>query len=121
MPFVLFSLGHTGGQRRSGALSDRGSRPLILRAGFGIGAGPFLDSNVLRVLLLIGIFLFGCLEGEVFKHRDAACVKWFWGLVALTVWIGYPLTLVRICLGAIVLLSGVTLLVCYHRRWFPLS
>jgi hypothetical protein len=73
-------------------------------------------STVLRVLLLTAIFLFGYLEAAVFKRRDWASVTWFWGLAALTAWIVYPLTTVHICLGAIVLVSGVSLIIIYYRR-----
>lgn len=78
----------------------------------------FIDnhSTALRVLLLMAIFLSGYLEGAFFKQRELACVTWFTGLGALTAWIVYPLTTVRICIGAIVLVSGVILMIIYYRR-----
>jgi hypothetical protein len=73
-------------------------------------------STVLRVLLLVAIFLFGYLEGALFKRRDWACATWFTGLAALTAWIVYPLSTFRICTGAIVFISGVLLMAIYYRR-----
>jgi hypothetical protein len=73
-------------------------------------------STVLRILLLVAIFLFGYLEGVVFKRRDWASITWFWGLAALTAWIVYPLTTVPICLGGIVFVLGVGLIIIYYRR-----
>jgi hypothetical protein len=71
-------------------------------------------SGALRILLLTAIFLFGYLEGAVFKRKDWACATWFTGLAALTAWIVYPLTTVRICIGAIVLVSGVIVMTIYY-------
>jgi hypothetical protein len=71
---------------------------------------------VLRILGLTVIFLIGYLEGAVLKRRDIACATWFWGLAALTAWIAYPLTIVRICIGAIVFVSGVILMITYYKR-----
>ena len=78
----------------------------------------FFDEHytALRVLLLTAIFLFGYLEGAVFKQRELACVTWFTGLAALTAWIVYPLTAIRMCIGAIVFVSGVILMTVYYRR-----
>jgi hypothetical protein len=73
-------------------------------------------STVFGVLLLTAIFLSGYLEGAIFKQRELACATWFTGLGALTAWIIYPLTTIRICIGTIVLVSGLILLTSYYRR-----
>jgi len=89
---------------------------MIEKLGFGIDMNALSDySAALRVLLLTVILLFGYLEGAVFKRRDWACVTWFWGLAALTAWIVHALTAVRICIGAIVFVSGVILMIIYYR------
>lgn len=82
----------------------------------GVNTPSDLNSTALRVLLLTAIFLFGYLEGAVFKRRDWACATWFWGLAALTAWIVYPLTAVHICSGTIVFVSGTVLIILFYRR-----
>ncbi len=91
---------------------------MIEKLGLGVEMSALFDyhSTFLRVLLLTAIFLFGCLEGAVFKQRGVACATWFWGLGSLTAWIVYPLTTVRICIATIVFVSGVTLMTIYYRR-----
>jgi Flp pilus assembly protein TadB len=76
----------------------------------------FIDnhSTVLRILLLTAIFLSGYIDAFL-KMRDLASVTWFIGLGALTVWIVYPLTTIRICIGAIVFVSGIILIIIYYR------
>lgn len=73
-------------------------------------------STVLRVVVLLAIFLSGYVEAAFFKLKDLACVTWFIGLAALTAWIVYPLTTVRICIGVIVFVAGVILMIIYYRR-----
>jgi hypothetical protein len=75
-----------------------------------------LDSTTVRVALLTGIFLLGCFESAVLRMPNLACVTWFPGLAALTAWIAYPLTAYRIFMGAIVLVTGLALMVTYCRR-----
>ena len=71
--------------------------------------------------LLVAIFLFGYLEGVVFKQRDWACATWILGLMGLAAWIIYPGTVVRICVGALVLISGVIFMTIYYKRGLPRS
>ncbi len=73
-------------------------------------------STVVRVLLLAVLLLSGYLESALLKQRELACVTWLVGLGALTVWVVYPLTIVRIGIGTLVLLSGVMLVAVYYRR-----
>ena len=91
---------------------------MIGKLGLGVDMNSLSDyqSTAFRVLLLIAIFLFGYLEGAVFKRRDWACATWFTGLAALTAWIVYPLTTLRICFGVIVLVFGVILMTIYYKR-----
>lgn len=70
-----------------------------------------------RVFALAAIFLFGYLEGPIFKQRTVACATWFSGLGALVAWIAYPLTINRICAGTVVFVSGLVLLTLYYKRW----
>jgi len=73
-------------------------------------------STALRILVLIAIFLFGYVEAAFFKQRELVCVTWFTGLGALTAWIVYPLTTVRICIGVIMFVVGMILMIIYYRR-----
>jgi hypothetical protein len=78
--------------------------------------------HTVAVFALLGaIFLFGYLEGAVFKQRDWACATWILGLVGLAVWIVYPGTVIRIGVGALVLISGVILMTIYYKRGLPRS
>jgi hypothetical protein len=90
---------------------------MIEQLGLGAVMNSFSDCHptILGALLLTVIFLAGYLEGAVFKRRDWACVTWFWGLAALTVWIVYPLTATLICIGGFVFMSGVILMLIYYR------
>ena len=78
-----------------------------------------LHPTLIRFLLLAVIFLFGYLEGAVFEKRDLACATWFWGLAALTAWIVYPGTAIRVYAGIVVFVSGVFILIVYYRRRVP--
>jgi hypothetical protein len=80
-----------------------------------MNAHPDYYYTALRVLGLTMIFLFGYLEGAVFKLPASACGTWFTGLMALTAWIVFPLTTFRICMGVIVFVSGVILMIIYYR------
>jgi hypothetical protein len=90
---------------------------MMLGLEFMDGQWAFYDHHptAARILVLAGIFLLGCGWGFVIGRRDFACYHWFWVLALATVWIGYPLTTLRICIGAAVFLFGMTLLVVYYR------
>lgn len=75
-----------------------------------------LYAPAMRVLILVGIFLFGYMEGALLKKKSWACATWFWGLAALTAWIVYPLTIVRICAGVAVFVLGLLALIAYYRE-----
>jgi hypothetical protein len=89
---------------------------MILGLGLTGGLGAFYDHHptAARILLLAAIFVLGCVLAFG-GQRDLACVDWFFVLAVVTVWIGYPLTTLRICIGAAVFLFGLTLLVVYYR------
>jgi len=74
------------------------------------------SSMLLRIALLAAIFLFGYFEGAVLHRRDLACVTWGIGLAALTAWVAFPFTVSRSCLGAVVLIAGISLIVFYYRQ-----
>jgi len=76
-----------------------------------------LNPTALRVLTLTVIFLVGYFESAVLKLREMACATWFTGLGGLTVLIIFPsFTTVRICIGALVFVSGLVLLVVYYKK-----
>ena len=79
----------------------------------------FLGSQpvILRVVLLVVIFLLGYFEGFVLKRPEWACATWFVALAALTAWITYPLTVIHICMGSVVLLSGTVVMTIYYKRF----
>ena len=81
----------------------------------------FLEAHavLVRVIVLMALFSFGCMEAAIFKQRAWACATWFWALAGLTAWIVYPLTLPRVCLGAPVFVAGMAGLVLYYWRWSP--
>ena len=73
-------------------------------------------ATFLRILILLIIFATGSLEGFLApRNRGLACATWFGGLAALTIWIVYPLNMVRIVLGALVFVSGLILMILYYR------
>lgn len=80
--------------------------------GVFIGGLPILA----RALIVLGIFLAGCLEATL-KLRRSALITWFWGLAVLVACIVYPWTTAAIAAGAVVLALGLALLVAYYRRW----
>jgi hypothetical protein len=71
--------------------------------------------NSLRILIIVGIFTVGCIE-DIAKLRSVARTTWALGLCALIAWIVYPLTVIRIYIGAIVLTSGVGFLIGHYRK-----
>lgn len=72
--------------------------------------------NVIRASALGLFFLTGWVEGAVFKKKSLACVTWFGGLAAFTVWIVYPLTVVRVSAGVIVFAFGLLGLISYYKE-----
>jgi hypothetical protein len=75
---------------------------------------PHIRSFLIRILLLTGILAFGFLEGELLKKREWACATWFCGLSAFTIWIVYPMTALRIAVGATVFVLGLGLISFYY-------
>jgi len=72
---------------------------------------------IIKILFLIVLFLFGYYFDAIFlKRKDLACITWFWGLAVLTVWIIFPPTTIRICVGAIVFIVGMIFLVRYYKK-----
>jgi hypothetical protein len=78
----------------------------------------FLTNHPLisRVLVFALLFGSGCFEAFVMKHRDLATATWFMALVALAIWIGYPLTVLSQSAAVVVFLCGFSLIVIYRRR-----
>lgn len=73
--------------------------------------------TAVMILFLIAVFLFGYYFEVVFlKRKDLACLTWFWGLMVLAIWIVYPLTLIRVCVGTIVSAVGLFFLYRYYIR-----
>ena len=70
----------------------------------------------LRIIAITGIFIYGCIESKVFKRTDWACGTWLMGLIALTAWIAYPMTRVRIISGFIVFISGIIFMTVYYKK-----
>ena len=69
-----------------------------------------------RAMIVLGIFLAGCLEAAL-KLRRSALITWFGGLAVLVACVVYPWTAAAIAAGAVVLALGLALLVAYYRRW----
>jgi hypothetical protein len=95
---------------------------VIMQIGFGGGFMAAFEhhATILRILVLLMIFLTGCFEGFLEpRHRDLACATWFLGLGALTAWIVYPLTTVRICLGVGAFVLGLVLMIVYYQSRVP--
>ncbi len=67
-----------------------------------------------RGLIVLGIFLAGCLEAAL-KLRRSALITWFWSLAVLVACIVYPWTTAAIAAGAVVLALGSALLIVYNR------
>ena len=98
-------------------------RSIIIELGLGGGLGALFEHHptAARVLVLAAVFVFGYLYAFVIGRRDLACYNWFWVLAVVTIWIGYPLTTVRICLAAVVFVLGLSLLTIYYRSHPPRS
>ena len=96
---------------------------MIESGGLGASLRSFLGSHrtVVFILFLTAIFLYGWFEGAVYNQRDWACATWILGLLMLAAWIVYPGTTVRICLGAVVFVSGAMLMIVYYRGRLPRS
>ena len=62
------------------------------------------------------IFLAGWLEGRLLSRADIACAVWSWGLVALVIWIAYPLTPIRLSCAGLALVTGAVLMRGYYKR-----
>lgn len=71
-----------------------------------------------RALIVLGIFLAGCLESAL-KLRRSALITWFWGLAVLVVCILYTWTTAAIVAGAVVFALGLALLIVYNRKSKP--
>jgi len=71
----------------------------------------------LRILGLAIIALSGLFDLALIKSRALAFVTWLLGLLALAVWIGYPLTPIRICFATMAFLSGLALIIFVLRKW----
>ncbi len=72
-------------------------------------------STTARVAVLGLIFVSGYFDAAFLKNKSMACATWFPGLLALAIWIGFPLTPFRIIAGAMVFASGMALMVRYYR------
>ena len=71
--------------------------------------------TAVRMLCLTALFLYGSIEGAVFKRPSWACSTWFMCLLLLSTWIVLPLTTIRIYIAAIVFISGIILMTIYYR------
>jgi hypothetical protein len=69
-----------------------------------------------KALILVLLFLSGYLDIAVFKWRTGAYIMWVWGVLALGIMIGYPPTILRICLGAAAFIFGLVLIHFYFRK-----
>ncbi len=73
-------------------------------------------STTAQALFLLATFGIGYLEGFVLKLANLACVTWTMGLLIVAIWIVYPFTAARVCLGVIVFVLGSILIVMYRKR-----
>ena len=81
----------------------------------GVGGSLSRHPEIVRLLLLAGIFAFGYYEATVFQHRASACTAWLFCLAVITAWIASPLTALRIVVATLVFLAGALLLVRFYR------
>jgi hypothetical protein len=81
-----------------------------------VTAGVLSHWNWGALLGLAIVFAFGLFDAVVPRRKDWACATWFIGLVATAAWIAFPLTISRICIGAVVFVIGLALLTVYYRR-----
>ena len=70
--------------------------------------------SLLRIGILVLFFLSGWFDAAFLRRKDLACATWAIGLAGLAIWIVYPLTIVRIFLGAVVALAGIVGLRAYY-------
>jgi hypothetical protein len=70
----------------------------------------------IRLGLFVLIFLAGWFEGWATESRDIPKYTWGIGLMALVIWIGLPLTAVRLVLASVILVTGVLAIRWYERR-----
>jgi hypothetical protein len=75
-----------------------------------------VQDNLSRVALLVLVAIVGWAEGRFLKRRDFACVTWTIPLVALTIWIAYPLTTPRVLAAAIVFVVALLSMRAYYRN-----
>jgi len=71
---------------------------------------------IARILVLVFLFGLGSLEAFALKLRNTAVVTWMIALLALTSWVGYSLSAIRLCLAIITFTCGLTLIVVYYKR-----
>jgi hypothetical protein len=72
-------------------------------------------NTVLRTVICAGIFLLGWLEGRYVK-KEIAIGTWALGLVALSAWIAYPLTTLRIAAAIVTVTIAVILMRWYYVK-----
>jgi len=72
------------------------------------GIGSILNDHsvVVRVMLLLLIFGVGYAEAKILKSRGVASTTWFLELAAVSFWIGFPATALRIVAGSGIFLCG---------------
>ncbi len=75
-----------------------------------------ISQTAVRCVLLALTFLFGLLEGVVFRQRDWACATWAVGTIALAIWIIYPGSAIRIATGIALIVVGFTLMGFYYKK-----
>jgi hypothetical protein len=69
--------------------------------------------------VLLGLtimFASGLLDAVLLRRKDLAIATWALGLAALTAWILFDFTLIRIFVATLAFLSLSGLMVVYHRR-----
>ncbi len=69
-----------------------------------------------RASIIAGLFLIGCFERFVLKDDALSGLSWWICLLSLTVWIAYPFTILRACIGGLTFVLGITLIIRYTRR-----
>jgi|SRR5690348_2735679 len=90
---------------------------VILRTLIWSALHDFFERHVavIGILVLALIFLSGLLDVVVFKQRGLARATWFWGLTALSLWVGVPFTKLRILLAIAVFVAGLGVLVTFGK------
>ena len=85
-------------------------------ANSGFGALFEHYSLLPKALILVLFFLSGYFDRAVLKWKTGAYITWVWGVLALGIMIGYPPTILRICLGAAASIFGLVLIHFYFKR-----